>query len=41
LSGARKPYWLYRNERDDAALKIQLGLTTPEEALRAVYLEGE
>jgi type IV pilus assembly protein PilB len=27
--------------RDDAALKIQLGLTTPEEALRAVYLEGE
>jgi len=21
LSGARKPYWLYRNERDDAALK--------------------
>ena len=27
--------------RDDAALKIQLGLTTPEEALRAVYLEGD
>jgi type II secretory ATPase GspE/PulE/Tfp pilus assembly ATPase PilB-like protein len=27
--------------RDDAALKIQIGLTTPEEALRAVYLEGE
>src|SRR5581483_429015 len=27
--------------REDAALKIQLGLTTPEEALRAVYLEGE
>jgi hypothetical protein len=27
--------------REDAMRKVQLGLTTPEEILRAVYLEGE
>jgi hypothetical protein len=27
--------------QEDAIRKVQLGLTTPEEVLRAVYMEGD